>query len=91
MKEDTPESAAATISKDAVLNKEVVAETSKDDKAVVWVFQVYNISLIKHQIFLNFKRFALKVKSKSTKKWNNFNLKKKKNILLFGKLPYLNF
>ena len=36
MKEDTPESAtAATISKDAVLNKEVVAETSKDDKAVV--------------------------------------------------------
>ena len=42
MKEDTPESAAATISKDAVLNKEVVAETSKDDKAVVWVFQVHN-------------------------------------------------
>ena len=40
MKEDTPESAtAATISKDAVLNKEVVAdETSKDDKAAVWVF-----------------------------------------------------
>ena len=37
MKEDTPESAtAATISKDAVLNKEVVAdETSKDDKAAV--------------------------------------------------------
>ena len=42
MKEDTPESAtAATISKDAVLNKEVVAdETSKDDKAAVWVFHV---------------------------------------------------
>ena len=82
MKEDTPESAAATISKDAVLNKEVVAETSKDDKAVVWVFQVYDISFIKLKIFLNFKRFALKVKIKNTKKWNNFNLKKKKFFFL---------
>ena len=36
MKEDATEAKETTISKDAVLNKEVVAETSKpDDKAAV--------------------------------------------------------
>ena len=54
MKEDDTTESAATISKDAVLNKEVVAEDTEqksNDKTAMWVLQVSKLFTLMFKTF----------------------------------------
>ena len=64
MKEDDTTESAATISKDAILNKEVVAEDTEqksNDKTAMWVLQVSKLFTL---IFKTLKELFLKAYSK---------------------------